>query len=185
MLSIVDQPLAYVDALEPRVGSALDLVVIHCTELPDLETARDYAQRLLYPSGTGNSGHYYIDRTGIVYRYVPDERNAHHTKGFNQRSIGIELVNRGRYPDWLHSDRQAMTEPYASQQIASVIDLLNWLCKQRPSLVHIAGHEDLDQTMVAASNDCSLSVRRKLDPGPLFPWAEVLSAVPLQRLAHE
>ena len=93
-------PLPYVDALAARELAEIDTVVIHCTELPDLATARDYGERILYPaSGTGNSGHYYIDRDGGIDEYVPPERIAHHTRGWNPRSIGIELVNIGRFPD--------------------------------------------------------------------------------------
>ena len=49
-------------------------------------------------------------------------------------------------------------------------------------LRHIAGHEDLDREQVPASDDPTLRVARKRDPGPLFPWARVLAKVPLQGL---
>jgi N-acetylmuramoyl-L-alanine amidase len=51
-----------------------------------------------------------------------------------------------------------------------------------PSLRHVAGHEDLDTTEVAASDDPTMMVRRKRDPGPLFPWDRVLGEIGLQRL---
>ena len=35
---------------------------------------------------------------------------------------------------------------------------------------------------VEASDDPALKVRRKRDPGPLFPWDAVLAVVPLRRL---
>ncbi|HTL14342.1 MAG TPA: N-acetylmuramoyl-L-alanine amidase, partial [Thermomonas sp.] len=58
-------PLPYAEALAARDPADVDTVVIHCTELPDLATARAWGERVLYPaSGTGNSGHYYIDRDG-------------------------------------------------------------------------------------------------------------------------
>lgn len=180
-------PLPYETRLEARPLSQVDLIVIHCTELPDLAAAREYGERVLYPSsdagnGTGNSGHYYIDRDGTAHRFVAPERVAHHTRGYNPRSVGIELVNTGRYPDWLDSRRQAMDEPYTEEQIVALIALLQTLRAQIPSLRRIAGHEDLDSGEVAASDDASRQVRRKRDPGPLFPWARVLAAVPLERL---
>ena len=177
------RPLAYQQNLQQRAPVAIDLVVVHCTELPDLDTARAFGERIRYPQTvSGNSAHFYIDRDGRTEQWVDTERIAHHVRGFNENSIGIELVNRGRYPDWLHTERQCMTEPYPEKQIVSLIGLLAWLCSTIVTLRRIAGHEDLDCASVPASNDPALSVRRKCDPGPLFPWSRVLSALPLQRL---
>ncbi len=179
---IVDAPLPYVGQLQPRPPEQVDLVVVHCTELPDLASARQFGERLLHPSGTGNSGHYYIDRDGTVLRYVPDERIAHHVRGYNARSIGIELVNTGRYPHWLDSRHQAMAEDYPDLQVDALVQLLQDLAVRLPGLRHIAGHEDLDRDLVAASDDPAAMVRRKLDPGPRFPWPRIMAAVALQRL---
>jgi N-acetylmuramoyl-L-alanine amidase len=180
-LAIHDQPLPYVSQLQARPPGAIDLVVIHCTELPDLATARRYGEEVIYPSGTGNSGHYYIDTDGSIYRYVEDARIAHHTRGYNERAIGIELSNRGRWPDWLDSRRQEMREPYTALQIERLLQLLRQLRADHAGLRWIAGHEDLDTTEVAASDDASLQVRRKRDPGPLFPWPRMAESG-LQRL---
>src|SRR5690606_9745563 len=98
-LTIRDEFLPYVERLQLRAPADIDLAVIHCTELPDLATAREYGERIVHASGTGNSGHYYIDRDGSVVRYVPEERMAHHVRGRNEHSVGIELVNSGRWPD--------------------------------------------------------------------------------------
>ena len=112
--------LPYEARLDARPASAIDLVVIHCTELPDLAMARRYGEEVLYPgSQTGNSGHYYIDRDGAVHQYVSIDRKAHHTRGYNDRSVGVELVNRGRYPDWLAAGHQAMDEPYTDAQVVA------------------------------------------------------------------
>ncbi|WP_425486503.1 N-acetylmuramoyl-L-alanine amidase [Chiayiivirga flava] len=180
--AIESWPLPYVDRLDARAAETIDLVVIHCTELPDLAMARDYGERVLYDAGTGNSAHFYVDRDGRVSCFVPPARIAHHTRGYNARSIGIELVNTGRYPDWFDSRRQAMAEPYPDMQIDALSALLRRLAAEYPSLRDIAGHEDLDTAQVAASDDPSLQVFRKRDPGPRFPWARVLAAMPLRRV---
>ncbi len=177
-------PLPYAASLATRPLGEIDLVVIHCTELPDLAMARQFGERVLYAeSGTGNSGHYYIDRDGGIVEFVDPGHVAHHTRGYNTRSIGIELVNTGRYPDWLDSRHQAMDEAYPNAQIEALISLLRDLCRQIPGLHSLAGHEDLDLDEVEACDDPHVKVRRKRDPGPRFPWPLVLAEVPLQRLA--
>ena len=178
--------LPYADLLEPRRVDTVDLAVIHCTELPDLATARKYGERVVYPrSGTGNSGHFYIERNGSIEEWVPVDRVAHHARGFNDRSIGIELVNIGRFPEWFDSRRQLMGEPYPAAQVQALADLLGQLAKVLPNLHWIAGHDALDCGYVSATDDPDLQVRRKLDPGPLFPWIELLARVPLRRFEPE
>lgn len=179
---IRELPLPYVECLQARELASIDLVVIHCTELPDLATARSYGEQVRYESGAGNSGHYYIDRDGGIDGYVPIDRIAHHVRGYNPRSIGIELVNLGRYPHWWDSRHQAMHEPYPPAQIDALRQLLAWLRRTCPSLRYLAGHEELDREQVPASNDPTLLVQRKRDPGPLFPWPQVLTDDGWQRL---
>jgi len=181
-LPIIVQLLPYEQQLAVRPNSQIDLVVIHCTELPDLAMARQYGEKSLYPNGTGNSGHYYIDRDGSIYAYVKPEHIANHTRGYNPRSIGIEIVNTGRYPNWLDSDNQTMHEPYTELQIQQLIALLNLLKQQLPNLQLIAGHEDLDTDQVPASDNPDALVFRKRDPGPHFPWTRILATTQLTPL---
>jgi N-acetylmuramoyl-L-alanine amidase len=181
-LALHHWPLPYEERLDSRPRQAIDLVVIHCTELPDLAAAREYGERVRYDSGTGNSGHYYIERDGSIHVFVRPERIAHHVRGHNERSVGIELVNLGRYPDWHDSRRQQMGEPYTEAQIEALVGLLRKLTEELPSLLRIAGHEDLDRALMPASDEPQRQVRRKLDPGPLFPWDRLLAQVPLERL---
>ncbi|MDO5505508.1 MAG: N-acetylmuramoyl-L-alanine amidase [Pseudoxanthomonas suwonensis] len=179
----VSDPLPYAERLDARPLDAIDLVVIHCTELPDLATAREYGERVLHAgSGTGNSGHFYIDRDGGVQQWVPLDRVAHHVHGHNRNSIGIELVNRGRFPDWLDSRCQSMKEPYPPAQIDALVELLRHLAATLPGLRHVAGHDQLDRGWVNASDDAGVQVRRKQDPGPLFPWDAVLARIGLSPL---
>jgi|SRR4249919_1190387 len=180
---VLIDPLPYELQLDARPLSQVDLVVIHCTEVPTLELSREFGERVLYTgSGTGNSGHYYIDRDGSVVLYVRPERIANHVRGYNPRSVGIELVNTGRYPHWRDSKHQAMDEPYPDAQVEALIGLLRQLQSQLPALRYIAGHEDLDTEQEAAVDDPAVLVPRKRDPGPLFPWAQVMESVELTRL---
>ncbi len=168
------QKLSYDTQLTKRSLTAINLLVIHCTELPDLALAREYGEKILYDSGTGNSGHFYIDREGQVQQWVSLNRVAHHVKDHNQNSVGIELVNTGRYPHWYHSKYQSMTEPYPDIQIKALIQLIQHLSHELPDLKHIVGHEDLDQRQIPAEDDPKRIVARKMDPGPLFPWQTVM-----------
>jgi len=180
---ISQNPLPYQQRLDARSLADIDLVVIHATELPDLATARGYGERIVHTgSQTGNSGHFYIDRDGRIEQWVALDRVAHHTVGYNTRSVGIELVNLGRYPDWLDSRRQDWQEQITPAQLSALLELLGWLRAELPELTLIAGHDALDQRWVPASDDPGIKVRRKLDPGPDFPWDQVLESSDLLRL---
>lgn len=182
-LVIHDWPLPYESRLHERKLSDIDLVVIHCTELPDMKMTREYGERVHYPNlGTGNSGHYYIEENGTVYRFVAPERVANHTVGYNTRSIGIEMFNAGRYPHWGDSRYQAFTVPYTKEQINSLLALLRKLRADIPSLRYISGHEDLDRRLEPASDDPKIMLPRRQDPGPLFPWNEIVPAAGLEKL---
>jgi N-acetylmuramoyl-L-alanine amidase len=173
-LPFLPKPLEYIQRLDARDPDEIDLIVIHCTELPDLAAARIFGERIVHEgSRTGNCGHYYVDRDGSIEEWVPPERCAHHARGYNERSLGIELVNLGRYPDWYHSAHQLPTEPYPDPQIDALVALLTWLAGRCRSLRWIAGHQHLDTESIAASDDPDVRVRRKIDPGALFPWQRI------------
>lgn len=182
MPGAAQNPLSYVDRLDTRAPESIRLVVIHATELPDMETAREYGERIHHDeSRTGNSGHFYIDRDGSVEQWVPLDRVAHHVRGHNRASVGIELVNRGRWPDWYDSRHQAWEETYPDSQIEALIELLSMLERKLPGLAEIAGHDQLDLDWIEASDNPEITVRRKTDPGTAFPWSQVLSAINLRK----
>lgn len=184
-IEIIQNPLSYTQRLEERDTDSINLVVIHCTELPDLAMARQWGEKVIYPqTRTGNSGHFYIDRDGLVEQWVPVSRVAHHVRNANAGSIGIELVNRGRYPDWFKSGNQQMNETYSDQQILSLIQLLQYLVESLAGVNQIAGHEDLDTQKVPSDDDTDILIQRKLDPGPLFPWSTVLKNSQLKRVTN-
>lgn len=169
--------LPYCARLQARAPATIDLAVVHCTELPDLASAREFGERIHHPeSGTGNSGHYYIEPGGRIHQWVPLDRVAHHVRGFNAHSVGIELCNPGRWPDWFDSRRQRMATPYPDAQVEALLALLRGLRAELPALRRIAGHEVLDTGRVPAADRPGRLVFRKRDPGPLFPWRRVLAA---------
>ncbi len=175
--SVEQNPLSYQDRLDQRSLDNIELIVIHATELPDLATAREYGEKIHYPvSQTGNSGHFYINRDGSIYQWVALDRIAHHVAGHNARSIGIELINLGRYPDWLDSRQQTWQEDISPKQIEALIELVHQLRPAFPALNTIAGHDQLDLRFIPASDDPGKQIRRKLDPGPNFPWDQVIEA---------
>jgi len=144
---------------------------------------REFGERVRYAAtGTGNSGHYYIDVDGSIHRFVDERRVANHTFGYNSRSIGIELSNIGRYPHWGDSKHQAFTTPYTKAQIDALLALLRQLRQDLPNLKYIAGHEDLDRRLEPASDDPTIMLPRRQDPGPLFPWDRIVPAAGLERL---
>ena len=179
MPKLLEKLLPYNQLLEKRSVDDIKLIVIHCTELPSLISAREYGEKIHYKSGTGNSGHYYIDKDGKVYQWVENNRIAHHVKGHNKNSIGIEIDNLGRYPNWHRSSSQVMQEKYTKEQINGLVILINKLQKQLPHLQYITGHEDLDKRLIPSENDPELFIRRKMDPGPLFPWEQVMKQTTL------
>jgi N-acetylmuramoyl-L-alanine amidase len=174
MMKIVEDLLPYNDRLKQRDTNTLDLIVLHCTELPGLQMAREFGERIVNEeSQTGLSGHYYVDRNGAVYRYVQDDRVAHHVVGHNAKSIGIELVNAGRYPGWFMAGSQAFSEKYTDAQIESLKELLGFLRQRFPQITRLARHSDLDTRTIPSQDQPDVRIRRRLDPGPLFPWEEI------------
>jgi len=182
MADKLNQLLPYNDKLEIRDLSTIEMVVIHCTELPDIDSARVYGEKIHYDSGTGNSGHYYIGKSGKTYQWVTDNHIAHHVKDNNQKTIGIELDNLGRYPHWHQTNHQIMHDDYPDTQIKSLIKLLKTLKKNIPSLKYICGHEDLDTRLIKSDNEKSIYIRRKMDPGKMFPWSKVMKKINLTNI---
>ncbi|GAA2414458.1 N-acetylmuramoyl-L-alanine amidase [Actinomadura vinacea] len=163
-----ERPVSWWRELPGRNREEVTTVVLHATETPDLETARELAE-----NGDRVCGHLYIDRDGGVHQFVPADRVAAHVRGHNSRSIGIELVNRGRYPDHFHSRFQVPDEEFPAAQVEALKMVLQGLRQEFPALRELVRHSDLDQALVTAADDAGRTVRRRIDPGPRFPWREV------------
>jgi N-acetylmuramoyl-L-alanine amidase len=170
---VIDRLLPWYRNLAQRSLRDITSVVLHATEIPQLDAAWDYAMQSVDEDGVGVCGHLYIDRDGACFRFVPIDRVANHARGHNKRSIGIELINGGRYPNHFDSHEQEPSEAFPESQINSLNIVLAALKKTCPSLAELVRHSDIDQEMVPASDDAQRKVRRRIDPGPKFPWEEV------------
>ena len=165
---VEEEPVSWWREQPRRSAADVTTVVLHATETPDLAAARLAAE-----NGARVCGHLYIDRDGSVHAFVPLDRVAWHVRGHNTSSIGIELVNRGRYPRHFDSRSQTPTEEFPAAQISALKTVLRELRAAFPELRYLVRHSDLDREEVPADDDPRHRVRRRIDPGPLFPWAEV------------
>jgi len=140
-------------------GAAVDLLVLHYTELPlkeSLEILSDDKREKRV------SAHYVLAEDGTAYRLVPEDRVAWHAgqshwrgrEALNATSIGIEIVN-------LHGDRH----DYPPRQIAALIELCRAVLARHPAIVpqNVVGHSDI-------------APQRKIDPGLRFPWKTLADA---------
>lgn len=107
--------------------------------------------------------HYVIDRAGQVAAGVPESIAATHATGWNQRSIGIELVNNGDGHD-----------PFPPAQIAALVALARDIRRRYPAIAleRVLRHSDVDHSMFPARDfgEGCTAYRRKEDPGEAFPW---------------
>jgi N-acetylmuramoyl-L-alanine amidase len=163
-----DRLVTWYRDLPERPAARVTAAVLHATETPDLDSAWHLAEH-----GPRVCGHLYLDRDGRVYRFVPLDRVASHVRGHNTPSIGIEIVNTGRHPDHFGSRSQTPTEDFTAAQVEALKGLLLALRDTFPNLRELLRHSDLDLDLVPAGDDPSRLVRRRVDPGPRFPWDEV------------
>lgn len=133
------------------------LIVLHYTAIDTLEESRRTLSDPDSPKPV--SSHYLIDRDGTILQLVPDHRRARHAglgrwgdiRDVNDVSAGIEIVNNGE-------------EAFPDAQVEALIALLRDLCaRHRIDPRQVLGHSDL-------------APRRKVDPGPLFPWKRLADA---------
>lgn len=159
---------AAVPAEAGRHGSKRDRVteiIVHATGGPfchrgavKFSPAGDVAtmKRFFERSG-GVSIHYIVGADGEVAKSVPEDEVAFHARERNDTSIGIELINSGDG-----------VEPYPDAQLAALTSLIKGIRKRwNIPLADVRGHEDVDGTTFRCGGR---DVRRKQDPGPLFPW---------------
>ncbi len=104
----------------------LDIVVIHATGGPGCRNDKlwdapggSLESNIHYFAAHPDIGyHYLIGRDGTTVAGVPEAQIAHHARGHNQTSLGIELVNDGNGRD-----------PFPEVQIQALLDLLKRLAR--------------------------------------------------------
>ena len=152
--------------------STVDKVIIHTTGGP---TCKNNIV-VFTPSGTVSGMkdyfekhptlgiHYIVGKKGEIEASIPEEQIANHALGNNQKSIGIELINKGDGKD-----------PFPSQQIDALVHLLKGI-KARWSLdaSNILRHSALDSRTF---NCGGKKIKLKQDPGLAFPMKEIIKRV--------
>jgi N-acetylmuramoyl-L-alanine amidase len=157
----------------PMRALPIDMVVIHSTGGPTCD--KTTGRPIWVKAGTLEANmrfieahpklgiHYMIDRDGTLKSSVPESQLAHHVFHFSQRSIAVELINDGDGVD-----------PFATAQLDALVLLLRDITQRRGiTRAGIKRHSDLDM----ATLPCDPSARRKVDPGPAFPYQQVLDRV--------
>lgn len=162
----------------PRRRS-VDAVIVHSLGGPDCRNGTRFFKRIdgdaaIWAQRFAKlplvSIHYVIDRAGAVAPGIPEVLAASHAIGWNQRSIGIELVNNGDGRD-----------PFPRPQIEALLQLIHDIRGRHPEVApeRVLRHSDVDQTTFADGRHgrgCS-AYRRKLDPGDAFPWDDFKRAL--------
>lgn len=150
----------------------VDAIIIHSLGGPDCQAGRRFYRTIdgdaRHWMATFNrlpivSIHYVVGRDGVVAAGVPESQAATHATGWNQRSIGIELVNNGDGVD-----------PYAPAQITALVTLVRDIRHRHAAIdvSRVLRHSDVDDSTFPAARhgEACTAFRRKEDPGAAFPW---------------
>ncbi|MCX8205638.1 MAG: N-acetylmuramoyl-L-alanine amidase [Candidatus Micrarchaeota archaeon] len=127
-LKIVNSYLLEENITGTREGEKPQYIILHHT---DTKT-REAAIRAMKENKT--SAHYIVGRDGTIYAEVREELKAEHAAGWNQRSIGIEIVSPG-------------DGTYTPEQYASLERLLRDICERHNipyDNEHIIGHFEVN-----------------------------------------
>jgi N-acetyl-anhydromuramyl-L-alanine amidase AmpD len=148
-------------------NSRIRFIVLHYT-------ASDFERSIETLTGPSVSAHYLIPdvtdpkylKAGYkeqeVFNLVAESDRAWHAgesqwgsrQGLNDASIGVEIVNLAT-----EKDGEFVFPPYHPEQIIAIEQLAKNILTRYPDIhpTHVLGHSDI-------------SIGRKSDPGPEFPW---------------
>lgn len=157
----------------------VDAIIVHSLGGPDCRAGRPFYRTIDGDAAqwmaTFNrlpivSIHYVVDRAGHVESGVSEEVAATHATGWNQRSIGIELVNNGDG-----------TDPFPAAQIEALVALVRAIRQRHPAITpaRVLRHSDVDRSTFPADRhgEGCTAFRRKQDPGDAFPWETFRAAL--------
>lgn len=141
-----------------RGGVEPSLIVLHYT---GMKTAEAAIERLCDPVAEV-SAHYVVDEDGSILQLVAEDMRAWHAgvsqwgdiTDVNSHSIGIEMVNPGHEFGYRAFPQVQMT---AVKALCRAI-MVRWGVKPE----NVVGHSDV-------------APGRKIDPGELFPWDELVA----------
>lgn len=179
MLLVACGGLPVVEIRSENYSHRVDYLVLHFTS----ETFADSLRILTKDSDNPVSSHYLVpdpsddtyDGNALkIYQLVPEAERAWHAgqsywrgeESLNDRSIGIEIVNRSycRHNDPATEsptpeDQTCEFLDYSEEQLTLVFELIKDIASRYPGLdpVDVVGHGDI-------------STFRRVDPGPKFPW---------------
>ena len=147
--------------------SRIQYLVVHYTQIDDALSLDELTR-----ADSGVSAHYLLSREEsqgrvTLYPLVAESQRAWHAgrshwqgaQALNSASLGLEIVNQGyETSDGERPLDQRRWQPYTEAQFHAVGALLQTLSNRyRIDPTRIVGHSDI-------------SVARKVDPGPRFPW---------------
>lgn len=163
-MHIIDDPSTHYD--ERKLP--LQFVVLHYTNMASFDGALDLLTGRKIDINGRVSAHYAISQKGDIYRLVDESKRAWHAGAgryrgvtdMNSASIGIELDNEGDE----YFRRHGVWQPYTKELMDSLVFLLRDVGQRYPHVClkkDVLGHQ-------------YLAPRRKMDPGPHFPWSELM-----------
>ena len=181
LLSIGCSSTNYIEIESKNYDTRVKYIVLHFTS----EDINESLRLLTANSSRSVSSHYLIsDRQQSqnsskpkVYKLVDEEFRAWHAgssfwdgeRGINDNSIGIEIVNESKcsvpvvyLENYSDINTKCKFEIYPEEQIEELIKLIKSIKKRHPKIKskNIIGHSDI-------------APKRKIDPGPLFPWKQL------------
>lgn len=141
---------------ERPAGTAIDTIVIHDTNMPNITRARVIANHFLNPRSQV-SAHYIIGKSGEIIQCVKEEKRAWHAgpslmgnrTHVNDFSIGIELVN-----------DESGRDPFTEGQYKALSELV----------AHLMSRYAIPRENIIGHRDIAMPRGRKKDPADNFDW---------------